>query len=273
MDAKAKDAVSAASSGGGGSTLLGALAFAIGEAQAAGDYAKAEKLRQQALDIVARLNPDELKQVKVEVGPTAFDSATEAPEGRQAQLLALQRLQAMAAGNDPESEAEYAKAQAQAAQTERGLRMAALQRLAQRGAGATSGLALAAQQDAAQAATQQASTRDLQVAADARRRALEALQMQGQLGGQLRQGDYQRLRDRAAAQDAINQFNSNSRWRQAQGAWNAQADKAGALSRATNNMADYQQDKGDRTVATYTAGGQAVGSNVDTAAKMLPYLL
>ena len=45
--------------------------------------------------------------------------------------------------------------------------------------------------------------RGLQTAADARRRALEALAQQGQMGTQLRQSDYQLQRDRAAAQDRL----------------------------------------------------------------------
>jgi hypothetical protein len=233
----------------------------IGIAMAQGDYARADALRRKAREEIEKMNPDELAKVKAEVGDSAFASVTEAPEGRQAQLMALQRLQGMASGDDPESAAEYARAQAEAAANERGVRMAALQRLAQRGAGATSGLALAAQQDAAQASTQAANTRTLETAAAARRRALEALGMQGQLGGQLRSGDYQLQRDRAQAQDAINRFNADARWRQATGVYDARGDKSKQLT----GLAQADQDKGDRLVASVAAGGKAAGAAGDLA--------
>jgi hypothetical protein len=233
----------------------------IGMAMAQGDYVKAEELRKQARAQLEKLNPDELAKVKAEVGDSAFSQVTEAPEGRQAQLMALQRLQGMASGDDPESAAEYARAQAEAAANERGVRMAALQRLAQRGAGATSGLALAAQQDAAQASTQTANMRDLQVAADARRRALEALSMQGQMGTQLRNSDYQLQRDRAAAQDTINRFNADARWNQARGVWDARTGRI----KLVNDSADNYRKQGDQTVAAMTAGGKTVGAGGDLA--------
>lgn len=236
----------------------------IGMAMAQGDYAKADELRKQARAQLDKLNPDELAKVRAEVGDSAFSQVTEAPEGRQAQLMALQRLQAMSTGEDPETAAEYARAQAEAAANERGVRMAALQRLAQRGAGATSGLALAAQQDAAQASTQTANMRGLQTAADARRRALEALAQQGQMGTQLRQSDYQLQRDRAAAQDTLNRFNADSRWRQAQGVWDARTGRIKLL----NDAEEQQRRAGDRTVAAMTAGGKTVGAGGDLALQM-----
>lgn len=242
---------------------------AIGMAVAQGDYKKAEQLRAQAREQIANLNPDELSKVQAEVGDSLFNSVVEAPEGRKAQLAALEKLQQMSSGDDPESAAEYAKAQQEAAANERGVRMAALQRLAQRGVGATSGLALAAQQDAAQASTQTASQRGLQVAADARRRALEALSMQGQMGNQLRSSDYQLQRDRAQAQDAINRFNADARWRQGKGVYDAQSEQAKYLSDADKGLADEREKAGNRTVATFTSAGKAAGAAGDLATKLL----
>lgn len=262
---KQQDTMYAVGKGGGASGLFLGLSTAIGMAMAAGDFEKAEKLRQQAFAELQKLNPGELAQVKAEVGDTAFSNLTEKPEGRDAQLRALQKLQAISAGDDPETAAEYARAQQEAAANERGVRMAALQRLAQRGAGATSGLALAAQQDAAQASTQTAAMRGLETAAAARRRALEALSMQGQMGGQLRQGDYQLQRDRAAAQDAINRFNADARWRQATGVYDARAQQADRLARGYEAQAQERERAGARTVGTAQAGGQALGSAGDIA--------
>lgn len=246
----------------GGATLLQGLITAIGSAEAAGDFEEANRLRAKAQEEIAALNPQQLKAIKAEVGDSAFASIAEPPEGREAQLRALQKLEAMSSGEDPESVAAYARAQSEAAQTERGLRMAALQRLAQRGAGATSGLALAAQQDAAQAATQQANMRGLETAAEARRRALAALAASGQLGGQLRQQDYQRLADKAAAQDTINRFNAGQRLDLGRLAWSAEAQKAGLMGGQYEQAAREREAEGARTAATYSSIGQAIPQTV-----------
>ena len=253
----------------GKSGVLGGLGAGIGAGIAyatSEDIKKAEELRDQYLQEVLGLNPQELARVKAEAEATEFDKAQEPGEGRAAQLRALERLQQMQLGEDPESAAAYARAQAEAAQIDRGIRQAALQRLAQRGAGATSGLALAAQMDAAQAATQQASSRGLEVAAEARRRALAALAAQGQLGGQLRQQDYQRLADRAQAQDIINRFNAQQRMQQAASVYGAKERKTGALGGAQQM---YQQ-AGAQDVAVAGAVGQGVGSVGDVGLQLLP---
>jgi hypothetical protein len=256
---------SAAGKGGLVSGITGGIGMAIGAAIAQGDFEKARQLQQQAMSVLQGLNPDQLAQVRAEVGETAFANMTVPPEGRQAQLMALQKMQEMATGTSPEDAAAYARAQAEAAQVQRGIQQAALQRLAQRGVSGTSGLALAAQQDAAQAATQQAATRDLDVAAEARRRALQALAQQGGLAGQLRGADYEQAAARAQAQDLINRFNAQQRMQQAQSVYDAQARKAGALSGAYGNQAGLYQQQGAQDIATGQVAGSAVGSAGDAA--------
>jgi hypothetical protein len=253
----------------GKSGVLGGLGAGIGAGIAyatSDDIKKAEELRDQYLQSVLGLDPQELARVKAEAAGTEFSKVQEPGEGRTAQLRALERLQQMQLGEDPESAAAYARGQAEAAQIDRGIRQAALQRLAQRGAGATSGLALAAQMDAAQAATQQASMRDLEVAAEARRRALAALSAQGQLGGQLRQQDYQRLADRAQAQDIINRFNAQQRMQQAGSVYGAKERRVGAIGGAQQM---YQQ-AGAQDVAVGSSIGQGVGSVGDVGLTLLP---
>lgn len=246
----------------GGATLLQGLITGIGSAEAAGDFDEANRLRAKAQEEIAKLNPEQLKAVKAEVGESAFASITEPPEGREAQMRALGRLEAMATGKDAESLAEYARAQAEAGQVERGLRQAALQRLSQRGAGATSGLALAAQQEAAQQATQLAATRGLETAAEARRRALSAITSGAGLAGQLRQQDYQRLADKAAAQDTINRFNAGQRLDLGRLAWSAEAQKAGLMGGQYEQAAREREAEGARTAATYSSIGQAIPQTV-----------
>ena len=122
----------AAGRGGLGSSIGAGIGTAIGMALAAGDFEEARRLQEQAMAELQRLNPQQLAQVRAEVGESAFKNMTEPVEGRAAQLRALQRFEAMAQGETPEDAAAYARAASEAAQVERGARMAALQRLAQR---------------------------------------------------------------------------------------------------------------------------------------------
>lgn len=253
-------AFTAAGRGGAGSTIGAGIGTAIGMAIAQGDFEAARRLQQQAMDELKKLDPQQLAQVRAEVGESAFKNMTEPVEGRAAQLRALQRLEAMATGETPEDAAAYARAAQEAAQVERGTRMAALQRLAQRGAGATSGLALAAQQEAAQQATQMASMRGLEQAAEARRRAMQALQAGAGVAGQLREADYRAMAERARAQDIINQFNAQARLRQAESLYGAQERQAERLYKGMGRQAEQREESGARTVATGAAGGRAVGA-------------
>lgn len=262
---QAQQFASAAGAGGAGASIGTAIGTAIGLAIAQGDFEKARKLQAQAMAELQKLTPEQLSKVRAEVGESAFKNMTEPPEGRAAQMRALQRLEAMGAGETPEDAAAYARAQAEAAQVERGLRQAALQRLAQRGAGATSGIALAAQQEAAQQATQLAATRGLEQAAEARRRALEAIRSASGAAGQLRASDYQAAAERAKAQDIINQFNAQQRQRQAEEYYKAQERQAERLSGARGQQARQYEEAGGRTVATSASIGRGIGGLGDVA--------
>lgn len=252
--------------GGGTYVILGTL---IGNALAAGNFEEAKRLQARAMAELQGLDPQSLARVRAEVGESAFRNLTEPPEGRAAQLRALQRLEAMGTGESPEDAAAYARAAAEAAAQERGVRMAAMQRLAQRGVGATSGLALAAQQEAAQQATQLASMRGLETAAESRRRALQALQAGAGLAGELRGADYRAASERARAQDIINQFNAQQRMRQAESLYNAQEAKARSMAGAYKTQAEREEEEAARKIATFAAGGKAVGAQLDTATKVL----
>lgn len=260
-----KNILSAIGDAGLGSSIGTALGTAIGAAIAQGDFEKARQLQAQALEQLSQLNPEQLAQVRAEVGESAFKNMTEPPEGRAAQMRALQRLEAMGMGETPEDAAAYARAQAEAAQVQRGLQQAALQRLAQRGAGATSGVALAAQQEAAQQATQLAATRGLEQAAEARRRALEAIRSASGAAGQLRSADYQAAAERARAQDIINQFNAQQRLRQAEQLYGAQERQAERMAGGLEKQAGQFEAAGGRTVATGATVGRGVGAAGDVA--------
>lgn len=242
--------------------VLTGLGTAIGAATAQGNLAEARRLQEQALAELQKLDPQSLARVRAEMGETAFKSLTEPPEGRAAQLRALQRIEAMSTGESPEDAAAYARAAAEAAAQERGVRMAALQRLAQRGAGATSGLALAAQQEAAQQATQLASMRGLETAAESRRRALQALQAGAGLAGELRGADYRAAAERARAQDIINQFNAQQRMRQAESVYGAEARKAEGIAGAQRTAAQREEEEAARRIAMGASYGYGAGQTV-----------
>ena len=265
LTADEKSALTGIGKGGIGSTIGGGIGAAIGLAMAQGNYEEAKRLQALGLEQLKGLDPESIGRIRAEMGESAFKNLTEPVEGRAAQLRALQRLEAMSTGDDPESAAAYARAQAEAAANERGVRMAALQRLAQRGVGATSGLALAAQQDAAQASTQTAATRDLEVAAEARRRALQAAGQITQAAGGLRGDDYRAASDRAKAQDIINQFNAGQRLRQGESLYGAQERQADRLYDAYGNQAKREEEEGGRKVATATAMGKGLGAGGDAA--------
>lgn len=256
----------------GSSGLFGSIGTAVGTAIAMaiaqGDFEKAKQLQAQALEELSKLNPEELAKVRAEVGESAFKNMTEPPEGRAAQMRALQRLESMGMGETPEDAAAYARAQAEAAQVQRGLQQAALQRLAQRGAGATSGVALAAQQEAAQQATQMAATRGLEQAAEARRRALEAIRSASGAAGQLRSADYQAAAERARAQDIINQFNAQQRMRQAEQLYGAKERQAERMAGGLEKQAGQYEVAGGRTVATGATVGRGAGSIADVVLKL-----
>jgi hypothetical protein len=264
--ADAAQGLAAGGLGGGTYVILGTL---IGNALAAGNFEEAKRLQARAMAELQGLDPQSLARVRAEVGESAFRNLTEPPEGRAAQLRALQRLEAMGTGESPEDAAAYARAAQEAAAQERGVRMAAMQRLAQRGVGATSGLALAAQQEAAQQATQLAATRGLETAAESRRRALQALQAGAGLAGELRGADYRAASERARAQDIINQFNAQQRMRQAESLYGAQEAKARSMAGAYKTQAEREEEEAARKIATFAAGGKAVGTQLDTATKML----
>lgn len=242
-----------------GQALLTGLGTAIGAAAAQGNFEEAKRLQAQAMAELQKLDPQSLARVRAEMGESAFRNLIEPPEGRAAQMRALQRLEAMSTGESPEDAAAYARAQAEAAAQERGVRMAALQRLAQRGAGATSGLALAGQMEAAQQSTQLAAMRGLETAAESRRRALQAAQALGGMAGELRGADFRAAAERARAQDIINQFNAQQRLRQAESVYGAEARKAEGMAGALRGQAQREEEEAARRIAMGAEAGKGIG--------------
>lgn len=131
------------------------------------------------------------------------------PRLKNAQLAALGSLQDIAdnKGLTVADKAALNQISSEENARERGQREAILQNAQQRGIGG-SGLELAAQLANQQGSATRASQRGFDVAAEAQRRALEAILQSGQLSGQMRSQDFNEQAQIAAAQDAINRFNA-----------------------------------------------------------------
>lgn len=189
------------------------IASVVGALIGAGEDAKAQQVRQEALDAYGpELLPHLEKAEAQQIPGTAFGQLQEDGSLRSRQLQTLAGLEDVVANNGT-TEADRAANQLAfndaAGRTEsntRGIQNS----MAQRGqAGGVADFAL--QQQAAQGATNQAANMARANTADARMRALQAMEAGGNLAGQVRGQDYRRLSDVASAQDELNQFNAGQR--------------------------------------------------------------
>jgi hypothetical protein len=141
-------------------------------------------------------------------GPSPMEEAYADPMAVEAQRQALQRMQqiAMEGGLTPEDRARIAESQAQARTFERGQREAILAQQQARGMGGA-GTTLAAQLGAQQAGAQQLSQQQLGIEALAQQRALQALQSQAGMAGQLRGMSFEEEAARRRAQEEASRYN------------------------------------------------------------------
>lgn len=142
------------------------------------------------------------EMANINVDPSLYASQKEALAGYK-DIIANKGLDAI-------SQAQLGQIASQEQAQARGAREAILQNAQARGVGG-SGLELASQMQAQQAGASQQSQRDMDVAANAQQRALQALQASGQLGGQMQSQQFGQQAQQAAAQDAINAFNAQNR--------------------------------------------------------------
>lgn len=142
------------------------------------------------------------KMADINVDPSLYAAQKEALGGYQ-DIIANKGLDATA-------QAQLGQIAAQEQTQARGAREAILQNAQARGVGG-SGIELASQMQAQQASAGQQAQRDMDVAANAQQRALQALQASGQLGGQMQSQQFSQQAQQAQAQDAINAFNAQNR--------------------------------------------------------------
>lgn len=180
----------------------------------------------------------------------AYDNISTPAAPKEAEMDALSKLQeiADAGGMDPEAQQKIGQAESTMNQTLQGQRLSVLDQMAQRGIpeslmGPAAELAFAGQD------AEQAHKDSLQAASDAEQRALAALSASGQLGGQLENQNYSEQAQKAAAQNAIDQWNAanqttvnlaNSANRQAANAYNTQNAQATSNANVQNANARTQ---------------------------------
>lgn len=186
------------------------VARGIGSAMAAGDYAKAEELRQQAVRELNIPLPglDELAQ---EIGPSHLEGVKADSRYTGAQDEALRGLKEYSTtGTSAQDRAGYDQAKLDAAGTYSGMmgRNAQLRAArGQSGGGADTADAFAA----AATGADRANRTDLTVAADSANRRYSALGAYGSMAERLRAADLSQKNRVADSQDAIERFNSGRR--------------------------------------------------------------
>jgi hypothetical protein len=196
-------------------------ASAIGGAAAAADKEKARALIDGILKEYSGVNVPELERIVGEtLGPSAMEGVNADPRLRQEQLGSLEQLSNLSeTGNNAETRARLGAIMSQLARQEGAGRNAILNSMRARGVSG-SGAELAAQLSNQQATAERAQTAGLQTAADANRRALDALLQKGNMAGQIRSQDFSQDSAKAQARDAIARYNADSRSRA--GYYNAQ---------------------------------------------------
>ena len=180
-----------------------AVAGVVSSYMQAGNNAAAQE---EIEKLVAKYGPEARALIEQELGgPSAMAEVYGerlAPEAAAAQKRALQQLQQVSEqGYTPEEEAAIRQIQAETAATAASQRAATQEAFARRGISGGGAERVAAFQGA-QAAANRAAQQGLDVAAQAQKRAFQAMQQTGQLGGQMRSQSFEEGRTRAAAEEA-----------------------------------------------------------------------
>ncbi len=146
----------------------------------------------------------------IQAQPSKVAQISEDPKLRDAQLGALQALETRAAtGFGPQERATLNKIRQQTEGDTQAKLQAIKDNMAARGISG-SGAELAAQLQAAQAGANQAAMQGDELAASAAANALQAIQAQASQAGGMRTQDFNVANTRAAAEDAINRFNTEN---------------------------------------------------------------
>lgn len=158
------------------------------------------------------LSPEQAQTILQE--KSAMGGITLDPKLKSAQMEALASLQEIGdSGLTATDKADFARIQSDEQARERGAREAILQNAEARGMGG-SGLEIMSQLKNQQDSASRTAERDLDVAALAKQRALEALIQGGSMAGNIRNQDFNEQAQVAQAEDAISRFNTQNRQNQ-----------------------------------------------------------
>ena len=183
-----------------------------------------------------------------QAGDSAFSNISVDPRLKDMQMGSISALDDIIKGGglNDQDRANLARIQSETAQADRGRREAILQNLGARGMSG-SGQELLAQLSSSQAASDRSSQAGLDVAGQAQARALQAIQNQGTMAGNLRSQDYGEQQQLAAAKDAISKFNAGNSM--AGNLANAASQNQFALQQANMNQNAQQFNAGAQTDA------------------------
>lgn len=173
------------------------------------DREEQERLQQEAMAIYGDASPPTLERMLQErLGPSAMEALPEDFGNRNPRNLALQELTRMglAGGMDPGSQLALEQARRAGAQASAQGQAAVRQDFQRRGLGGAAEATMALQ--AQQAGADRTALADMQAAADARARALQALATGGSMAAQAEGQDFDRAARIAQSKDAIARFNA-----------------------------------------------------------------
>lgn len=215
----------------------------------------------------------QLEKYLKDLSPTELAKIQENPSLLQSQLGALNKLEEITAGGGLTSadRGRIGQIGREEAIREQGQRQSITQGAQRRGVGG-SGLELSSLLNAQQGTADRAANRGIDVENLAQHRALQALEAQGNLSGQIRGQDYTVASNQANSQDIINRFNTGARnaarlseqeYNQIslpQQRYNNQLNyfqNRSGLNTASANATDARRDRLNQTVGT---AAQVVGS-------------
>ncbi len=229
------------------------LAGGIGEYFAQQDKAEQNRLLRLSMDEFGRVQLPQLEKLIAEqVGPSELGNIRTDPAYKNAQMGALDGLLNLAKNNGLSlmDKANLNKIQGDLGRTESAGRQRIEENMAGRGiSGGGAELAMLMNNNQAQA--QRGSEEALQLAAQNKQRALDAMLKSGQLAGNMRSQEYGEKSDAARANDAIARYNADVRY-------NAKQYNAGlAQQNFDNQMRKTSGKAGQIGAAAANAGNNA----------------
>lgn len=239
----------------------------FGRLMAEGDYQKASQLYDQIIQDMDEIEIPKFKElVAQEIAKNREVSM--GSSGRTAQQGAIDRLSQLVdeGGLDAQARLDMQQALSAADQQNAANRGAILDSRARRGLGG-SGDELAALLGSQQSSANSARDAGLNIAAAARQRALNALEMSGQLAGQMRGQDIGIEKGNADAAMEREMFNAKMRDASARGNNEgammeamARLQKGKAMAQAKGNKSTNLSSNADRTKKDYAAAGRGINT-------------